>query len=98
MSELPTMKRYMAFLEQVYYPCVAMEGCIGDFNSLDEAIVALDAALEKRNEGRYSGDPYGMVFDQEKRVYCYGNGRWNYLYEHPCTFKFEEPVEKDPTR
>lgn len=37
------MKRYLAFFGHEYYPMGGMEDFIGDFDSVDEALQAIDA-------------------------------------------------------
>ncbi len=37
------MKRYLAFCGDNYYPCGGMNDFIGDFDTLEQAIQAIDA-------------------------------------------------------
>lgn len=39
------MKRYLAFKGDIYYPLWAMEDFIGDFDTIEESLKAIDKAL-----------------------------------------------------
>lgn len=66
------MKRYLAFIGEVYYPSGGMGDFIGDFDTLEEAIIFIKKSVD---ESKYSetfeqqwGYTWAHVWDTETRT------------------------------
>ena len=64
------MKRYLAFLSDVYYPSPAMDDLVNDFDSERDAVDAIDNEAEKQ----FSNRGYDTLEE-------YWKERWAFVYD-----------------
>lgn len=66
------MKRYFAFKGEVYYPSKGMEDFVGDFENLEDAIVAL--TVDHKTQKAWSNNSeWAVVWDSDSRENVWDN-------------------------
>ena len=67
------MKRYLAFYGKTHYSRAAMRDYFGSFDTLEDAIRAIDIAHELYERTNYYGI-YGIVWDSKTMLEVYNVG------------------------
>ena len=70
---IPTMKQYLAFKGDCYYPCGGMYDFVGDFANLDDAIAALTTKNKTQKTWDYDNQ-WSHVWDSQSQGIVWTTG------------------------
>ena len=66
------MKQYLAFYGDCYYPSGGMDDFVGDYDTKEEAIEAIEKAhLKNRPDDKVWESAWGNVWDSKDRIKVY---------------------------